>query len=97
MGGRWLELHHIKGRFRRGVYEPRNVVMVCNLDHRGFHDGGSRRLDLGHILTAKAEEDGELDLEYLAWLRHKSKDWLVPQPLPPWVIDERKKHAVRRV
>jgi hypothetical protein len=65
-------------------------------DHRGYHDGGSRRLELGHILTAKREEDGVVDLEYLAWLRHKAPTALVPQPLPAWAIEERKQNAAWR-
>ena len=94
--GRWLELHHIMGRGRGGKYAPENFLMVCMDDHRGYHDGGSRSLKLGHILTAKREEDGAVDLEFLAWIRHKAPTALVPEPLPAWVIEERKRNAAWR-
>lgn len=94
--GRWLELHHLMGRFRRGTYEIENVVMLCMDDHRGYHDGGSRSLSLGQILTAKRDEDGHVDLELLSWLRGKKASALSLEALPGWAIDERKRNAAWR-
>jgi hypothetical protein len=50
---------------------------------------------LGHILTAKLEEDGEemFDLVFLAKLLRRAGLKEDPKPLPDWVAEERKANA----
>lgn len=91
--GRWLERHHIQGRRRTGVHDIRNSTVLCNECHGGFHRGGSRSLELGHVLEAKLQECGSVDLEYLAWLRGKARTSLGLAPLPEWAAQERKDNA----
>jgi hypothetical protein len=69
--------------------------MVCNECHYGHHSGGQRNLDLGHVLQAKLDEDGELDLEFLAKLMGRAGLREDPKPLPEWVVREREINAKR--
>jgi hypothetical protein len=87
--GRRLELHHIQGRRGKDPHDHRNLIMLCNECHYGFHSGGKKTLDICQIATAKEEEDGEVDISYLASLRHKRALPCDPQPLPSWAIKER--------
>jgi hypothetical protein len=84
-----MELHHIQGRRGENYHDHRNLVMLCNECHFGFHSGGKKNLDICQIMTAKDEEDGTLDEQYLASLRHKVGMPCDPQPLPEWAIQER--------
>ena len=90
-----MELHHIVGR--RGIeqHHHRNLICVCNECHYGYHSGGSRSLDLGHILTAKLDEDGELDIPFLAKLMSRAGLREDPKPLPDWTKEERDANAKR--
>jgi len=92
--GRNMELHHIVGR-RGGIdcHHHRNLIMVCNECHYGFHSGGQKSLSLGHILQAKLEEDGELDVPFLAKLLGRVGLREDPIPLPSWAIEERERNA----
>lgn len=94
--GRRLEVHHVQGRRRTGRFDPRNLCLLCNIDHDGFHRGGKRHLTLGQVLQAKHDEDGVVDLNYLAWLRGKASTALELQPLPPWALAERLENAAWR-
>ena len=47
-----------------------------------------RSLELGHVLTAKEEEDGHVDLVFLAGLRNRVSPKQDPMPLPDWVHDK---------
>ena len=50
---------------------------------------------MGHILTAKLEEDGEemFDPGFLAKLLRRAGLKEDPKPLPQWVAEERQKNA----
>jgi len=93
--GRALHLHHIVGRRGLDYHDHRNLICVCNECHDGYHIGGQRDLSLGHVLQAKLEEDGELDLEFLAKLLHRVGLKEDPKPLPQWARDERVANASR--
>ena len=82
-------LHHIVGRRGLDPHDHRNLLPICEECHALYHDGGSRPLTLGHILQAKLEEDGEVDVAFLAKLRGRAGLREDPTPLPPWVHDER--------
>lgn len=69
--------------------------MVCDECHHGYHSGGAKTLSLGHILQAKLEEDGEVDLEFLAKLMGRKGLREDPTPLPDWVLKEREVNARR--
>jgi hypothetical protein len=88
--GRTAELHHIVGRRGKDPHHHRNILMVCNECHYGYHSGGKKSLTLGHILTAKREEDGEVDIPFLAGLCGKVGLRHDPEPLPQWVEEERR-------
>ncbi len=90
--GRRLEIHHIQGRRGTDPHDHRNLILLCDLDHFGFHSGGQRTIDLAHILTAKAEEDGEVDVAFLAGLRRRKALPCDPAPLPEWALEERRKN-----
>ena len=84
MGRRGLDCHH-----------HRNLICVCDACHYGYHSGGSKSLDLGHILQAKLDEDGELDVTFLAKLMNRVGLREDPKPLPEWAIEERDANAKR--
>jgi hypothetical protein len=91
--GRDIQLHHVVGR-RGGLdaHDHRNLLAVCGRCHEDYHQGHSQRpLTLGHLLTAKLEEDGEelFDLAFLAKLLHRTGLKEDPKPLPQWVHEER--------
>lgn len=88
--GRRLEIHHIVGRRGQDCHHHRNLVLVCNECHTGFHAGGSKSLDLGHILRAKEDEDGEVDIPFLAKLMGRVGLREDPKDLPDWALEERK-------
>ena len=89
--GRRLELHHIVGRRGKEPHHHRNLIMVCNECHYGYHSGGQKSLTLGHILQAKLEEDGEVDIPFLAKLMGRVGLREDPTSLPDWVLAERSK------
>jgi len=93
--GRRLELHHIVGRRGLDCHHHRNLICVCDACHYGYHSGGSKSLDLGHILQAKLDEDGELDVTFLAKLMNRVGLREDPKPLPEWAIEERDANAKR--
>jgi len=88
---RVLEVHHLCGR-RGGMdcWDARNLALICRRCHSDFHNGHSQRpLTLGHLLTCKKEEDGEVDLKFLASLLRRAGLKEEPLPLPDWVTKER--------
>jgi hypothetical protein len=87
--GRRLELHHLVGRRGRDPHHHRNLILVCDQCHYGYHSGGKKSLTMGHILTAKQEEDGDVDIPFLAGLMGKKGLRHDPEPLPEWVAEER--------
>jgi hypothetical protein len=87
--GKRLELHHIVGRRGKDPHHHRNLIMVCSECHYAYHSGGERSLSLGHILQAKLEEDGEVDIPFLAKLMGRVGLREDPMPLPDWVAEER--------
>ena len=85
-----LQLHHICGRGRLEHNDERNYILVCNECHRSIDSVATgRSLELGHVLTAKEEEDGEVDTVFLAGLRNRAALKQDPMPLPEWVEIER--------
>ena len=88
-----MELHHIVGRRGIDYHHHRNLLMVCHLCHEGYHSGGARSLSLGHVLQAKQDEDGEVDLEFLARLMSRVGLREDPLPLPEWALKERQVNA----
>lgn len=90
-----MELHHIVGRRGLAHHHPRNLILVCDQCHYGYHSGGAKSLDLGHILKAKHDEDGEVDLKFLASLMGRVGLREDPKPFPGWVNIERTKNANR--
>ena len=50
-------------------------------------------MTLGQILRAKEDEDGEVDIPFLAKLMGRVGLKEDPLPLPSWAIDERKNNA----
>lgn len=90
--GRHMELHHVVGRYGKNPHDHRNLIMLCNTCHWSIHnlvpppfDG----LSNSHILSAKQEEDGEVDLEYLASCRRRKHLGYDPEPIPQAYLDER--------
>lgn len=91
--GREFQLHHLVGR-RGGLdaHDHRNLIGCCARCHSDYHNGHSERpLTLGHLLTAKLEEDGEemFDPVFLAGLLRRAGLKEDPLPLPGWVAQER--------
>jgi len=87
-------LHHIVGRRGLDHHDHRNLLACCEECHTLYHQGDSRReLTLGHMLTAKKEEDGEVDLVFLAKLLRRVGLREDPAPLPNWVHEERERNA----
>lgn len=91
--GRRCELHHIVGRRGQDCHHHRNLILVCNECHYGYHSGGQKSLTIGQILRAKEDEDGELDLPFLAKLIGRVGLREDPTDLPQWALDERKINA----
>ncbi len=90
--GRRMELHHLNGRHGKQCHDHRNLIMLCNTCHWGLHnrvpppfDG----LEPAHLLTAKKEEDGECDVEFIASLRRKKHLGYEPKTIPQAYLDER--------
>ena len=90
--GRHMELHHVVGRYGKTPHDHRNLIMLCNTCHWAIHnlvpppfDG----LSNSHILSAKQEEDGEVDLEFLASCRRRKQLGYDPEPIPQAYLDER--------
>jgi hypothetical protein len=98
--GKVICLHHIVGRRGLDYNDHRNLIGVCEECHETYHSGGHRDSDgnkkdltLGHILTAKREEDGDLDIRFLARLMRRVGLREDPKPLPDWVKQEREHHV----
>ena len=88
--GKPLELHHIQGRRGKNPHDNRNLVLLCRDCHYGYHSGGERKsIDMGVILEAKRQEDGEVDLDYLAGLRHRRSFPDLVFSIPDWAEKER--------
>ena len=66
------------------------MVMLCRDCHQGYHSGGGHSLSLGHILQAKLEADGSVDVSFLAGLRGRVGLREDPCPLPLWAEEARK-------
>jgi hypothetical protein len=88
--GKRCELHHIVGRRGHDPHHHRNLIMVCNECHYGYHSGGQKSLSLGQILRAKEDEDGEVDIPFLAKLMGRVGLREDPTDLPQWALEERK-------
>lgn len=92
-----LECHHIAGRGTPQHEVAANFLMICGAFGRGcgahwqYHHGGLSQPDLhlGHILWAKQDADGLVDLEWLAMLRHRKALTHEPERLPDWYIQRR--------
>jgi hypothetical protein len=93
--GRRCELHHIVGRRGKDPHHHRNLILVCNECHYGYHSGGSKSLTLGQILQAKEDEDGEVDIGFLASLMGRVGLREDKCPLPDWAHREREANEKR--
>ena len=83
-----IECHHIQGRRGRGEEswnDHRNLLAICRACHAGVHGDLGRSLSLGQILTAKREEDGEVDVPFLASLKGRVGLHEDEMSLPDWV------------
>jgi hypothetical protein len=90
--GRWLELHHIiGGAGRKNLPCGSNYLTLCNRCHHAVHDrlADYGELPKGAILTAKEEEDGEVDVQKLAALRRRKALPYDPCPIPDQFLKER--------
>ena len=90
--GRHMEIHHIVGRFGKTPHDHRGLVMLCNTCHWALHNHVPPPFDgLEHcpILTAKKEEDGGVDLEYLAGCRRRKHLGYEPESIPKAYLEER--------
>jgi hypothetical protein len=93
-----MELHHIVGRYGKECHDQRNLIMLCNICHHSFHNVVPPPFDTlkaAHLLTAKAEEDGELDAEFLAGLRRRKHLGYEPEQIPQPYLDERTENDQR--
>ena len=76
-------------------WDARNLGLICRRCHSDHHQGHSERpLPLSVVLLCKEQEDGEVDLAFLAKLRNRAA--LKEDPateLPQWIIEEREKNA----
>ena len=88
---RKLSVHHIVGRRGKSPHDHRNLICLCeDTCHDGVHRTATGcSLDLGHILTAKEEEDGKVDVRFLASLLARVGLREDPKPLPAWVLAAR--------
>lgn len=96
--GRRMELHHIVGRRGPSPHDHRGLIMLCNTCHWAVHNKVPPPFDgLGpaRILTAKEEEDGEVDLEYLASCRRRKHLGFDPEPIPEAYLNEREENDQR--
>jgi hypothetical protein len=91
---RRMEVHHIYGRFGGDrAHDHRNLLLLCRDCHFFHHAGGSRNLTMGQILTAKREEDGNVDLAFLASLKNRRALLADLEPLPGWALKEREENC----
>jgi hypothetical protein len=89
-----MEVHHIYGRFGGDrAHDHRNLLLCCRDCHTAFHAGGVKSLTLGQMLTAKEQEDGVVDVEFLASLKGRKGLLASCERLPQWVQLERKERA----
>jgi hypothetical protein len=92
--GRWMELHHIVGGSgRKDVVE--NWISLCNRCHHAVHNKLPEygEIPKGAILEAKAEVDGEVDLEKLASLKRRKNLPYEPEPIPKKFLEDRRKQG----
>jgi hypothetical protein len=91
--GRRLELHHIVGGpGRKNPPDGSNFLCVCGRCHDALHHQrhpGYPDLTKGSILTAKAEEDGFVDLDKLASLKGRKSLPYEPEEIPDAFIRDR--------
>jgi len=92
--GRWMEVHHIVGGAGRKDI-PENWLLTCNRCHHAIHNKLPEygEIPKGAVLTAKEEEDGPLDLELLASLRHRKALPYEPCEIPKPFLDDRRKRG----
>ena len=72
--GRRLELHHIVGGAgRKDLSDGTNWICLCDRCHRAVHDKVPEygEIPKGAILEAKEQEDGFVDIDKLASLKHR--------------------------
>lgn len=90
--GRRLELHHIVGGAgRKNLPDGSNWICVCGRCHTAIHDRIPEygELPRGAILTAKEEEDGHVDVERLAALKHRKALPYDQCPIPEKFLADR--------
>jgi hypothetical protein len=75
----------------KSPHDHRNLIVLCeDTCHDGVHrNAGGTSLSLGHVLEAKREEDGAVDLKFLAQLKSRAGLREDPMPLPLWATEAR--------
>ena len=87
-----MEIHHLAGRRGSQPHDHRNLILLCNTCHHAVHNKVPAPFDTltpACILKAKEEEDGSVDLTYLAKCRRKKHLGYDPEPIPEAYINER--------
>lgn len=92
--GRWLELHHIVGGNGRKNLTI-NYLATCNRCHHAIHNTLPEygTIPKGAVLSAKLEEDGEVDLPGLAALVRRKSLPYEPCDIPEKFLKDRASHG----
>jgi len=85
-----MEIHHIVGAAGR-KHDSFNLILLCARCHARVHTRVMDNPDIprGAILTAKEEEDGSVDCDKLAALKHRRALPYEPEPIPDWYKEQR--------
>jgi hypothetical protein len=92
--GRHLEVHHIVGGPGR-FDTPENWCLTCSRCHHAIHNRLPHygEIPKGAVLTAKAEEDGEVDVQALAALKHRKALPYDQCDIPRKFLDDRRRRG----
>lgn len=95
--GRRLELHHlVSGAGRKDLPGGRSWLVLCGRCHDALHHQrvpGYPDLTRGAVLTAKEEEDGPVDVQELAALKHRKGLPYDKCPIPAAFLADRLKQG----
>jgi hypothetical protein len=94
--GRTLECHHIiGGAGRKNLPCGTNFCSLCGRCHHYLHHVTEKHggIPPGAILTAKAEEDGEVDVDKLAALKRRKALPYDAAPIPDRYLDDRRRRG----
>lgn len=94
--GRSLELHHIiGGAGRKNLPDGSNFLCLCGRCHHFLHGVSEDKggIPPGAILFAKIEEDGYVDLDKLAQLKHRNALPYDVCEIPEQYLEDRKRNG----